>query len=146
MVSVFDIRTQSNAEKNAVVEAKYGKPVTNTSGTAQGDSNKFQGMADRFSAAMGAGVNPLEAAMVAMNPSHTATRPGRKPYNYYEQQFKKDVRAGKYANPAPAPKTTTSGQGLNAPPPDVPWQPSFSQPTALSGLETEEERRKRLGL
>lgn len=135
MVTVFDIRTQSQEEKAAIVDQRYSKPTTDTSGTATSTSSK-PSMLDIFGAAIGAGVNPLNAAMSAMDPSRTVIGPKGKSYNYYEQQFKKDVRAGKYATPTTPPKspTSTTSPGINAPAPDQPWQPSV-----MSGLQSQEE-------
>jgi hypothetical protein len=134
MVTVYDIRTQSQEEKAAIVDQRYSKPTTDTSGTATG--SKTNSMLDIFGAAIKAGVNPLNAAMSAMDPSRTVIGPKGKSYNYYEQQFKKDVRAGKYATPTTPPKspTSTTSPGINAPAPDQPWQPS-----SMSGLQAQEE-------
>lgn len=134
MVTVFDIRKASQDEKAAVVDERYSKPTTDTSGTAT--ASKTNSIADIFGAAFKAGVNPLNAAMVAMSPSRTVMKEGGGTYNYYEQQFKKDVRAGKYATPTTPPKspTSTTSPGINAPAPDQPWQPS-----SMSGLQTQEE-------
>lgn len=136
MVTVFDIRTQSQEEKAAIVDQRYSKPTTDTSGTATGSTDKVNSIANIFNAAVKAGVNPLNAARVAMSPSSTVIGPKGKPYNYYEQQFKKDVRAGKYATPTTPPKspTSTTSPGINAPAPDQPWQPS-----TMSGLQAQEE-------
>lgn len=137
--TIGDIRNASKNKKAVVVEERYSKPVTDTSGTATASSSADKGkmIAERIGAAMGAGVNPLEAAIIGMNPSYTATRPGRKPYNYNEQQFMKDVRAGKYNQPTPAPKppTETAGSGINAPAPDIPWQPSGPVGPSVGGLQ-----------
>lgn len=141
MVTVFDIRTQSQEEKAAIVDQRYSKPTTDTSGTATSTSSK-PSMADIFGAAIKAGVNPLNAAISAMDPSRTVRTAGyetgqrTRPYNYYQEQFKKDVRAGKYATPTTPPKspTSTTSPGINAPPPDQPWQPS-----TMSGLQAQEE-------
>lgn len=136
--SVGSIRNASKNKKAVVVEERYSKPITDTSGTATSSSSadKAKKMADRFKAATKAGVNPLETAMIVMNPAYTATGRGGKPYNYNEQQFMKDVRAGKYNQPTPAPKppTETAGSGINAPSPDIPWQPSGPVGPSVGGL------------
>lgn len=136
MVTVFDIRTQSQEEKAAIVDQRYSKPTTNTSGTATASSGAAESVGRRFSAAMNAGVDVFSAGMVAMQPSKTVRGRGGKPYNAYEQEFMKDVRAGKYATPTTPPKspTSTTSPGINAPAPDQPWQPS-----TLSGIQSQEE-------
>lgn len=133
MVTVNDLRNQSKREKDAVVEQRYSKPTTNTSGTATASSGAAESFGRRFSAAMKAGVDVFSAGMVAMQPSKTVRGRGGKPYNAYEQEFKQEVRAGKYATPTPAPAPPSTGSGINAPPPDQPWRPSGGM--QASGLE-----------
>lgn len=120
MITVADIRNLSKNQKQTLVEERFAKPVTNTSGTANTGKSAGNEVAERLKYNIGKGVNPIAATFSAMIPGMDVSGG----YNYYESKFRDDVRAGKMYNKPAAAKAPPVSSGIDAPAPDEGWQPS----------------------